>query len=106
MSLTRLLDIDPHTNSHTLFHTDTNGEKMALEEVQDVTDLVEKSKLLYNCYDERTPFKGDGLHHVAHIPDVMWAEMCRTGANLDKRFIRDWVNNPDNAAFRTRPGRI
>lgn len=101
-----MLESDPLTQSHTVFHTDPTDETIAFEEVQDVTDIVENSKLLYNLFDERTPFKGDGMHHVARIPDVIWAEWVRTGKHLDKAFIRNWCNDPDNRLFRTRPGRI
>ena len=81
--------------------------KGAIEVTQDVTDIVEKNKYLYNEHDQRARF-GDGMVRVAAIPVSVWWDLHRRGVNRDlhsKKF-RDWINDSDQRVFRTRPGRI
>ncbi len=104
MSKTSIIDFDETTLSHTLFHTSPDDEQFAIEEVQDVTDIVEVNKELYNSVNERSPMKH--MQRVASIPETVWFAPENRAIREDKKALARWLNNPDNAVFRTRPGRI
>lgn len=78
--------------------------KHVLRTTCDLSPLVDYAKGQFNQVDERARW-GDG-QHVAHIPAVVWAQFVKEGKHTDRAFIKSWLNDPDNRAFRTRPGRI
>lgn len=106
--ITRVLDDSDGITS--LVHTD--GETITFEDFQDVENVLEMNKLLYNDVDAKTPFKGDGLHRVASIPLVVMVELERQGivdsawnVKDEARFLR-FLDDPENIYFRTRPGKL
>lgn len=112
---TRLFDVDPAAGITRWFHYDDETDTFTIETVQDVGSLVEDNKRLFNTFDERTPWKGD-LHLVARLPlnvyyDLRSKRLIDAEMNvldqeeLDK-YMAKWLNDRDNAAWRTRPGRI
>jgi hypothetical protein len=106
MSTRRLLDIDPLTKVRSMFHSeDPDGNDMILEDVQDVTEILDHNKAERHMHDERSGWKGD-MHRVASIPLVVWAELKREGIATDTKRLKKWLDDPDNMAFRTRPGRV
>jgi len=88
-----------------MFHAeDPTGEQHVFEDVQEVSDVLAANKERYKYFDERSRW-GDG-DHVASIPLVVWEDLQRQGIANDKKRFAAWLNDPDNRAFRTRPGRI
>ena len=70
-----------------------------------MTEIVDYNKAERNMHDERSPWKGD-MHRVASIPLVLWQELQRKGIATDNKALMKWLDDPDNMAFRTRPGRL
>lgn len=98
-------EYDAITKIETLYHGTPEGG-LVVETVQDAEPIVEANKALANMYDERTPFKGDGFHRVASIPLVIFFDLKKKGVLDDPKAFARWLNDRDNAAFRTRPGRV
>lgn len=104
--MARLFDADPVTKTRSFFHWNEAEEAAHIETLQDVTEVVEDNKGLYNLHDERAPWKGDGMHKVASIPLNVYADLQRQGIVDDPEAFRRWLNDRDNLVFRTRPGRV
>jgi len=104
-----LLQIDPLTGAELIFHYDHNEDNFVIEEKVDVQAHIDFTKEIYK--DAPTDWKGD-WHHVASIPAIFVKELTKKGVLgpggriLDKAALKAWVNDPDNRAFRMRPGRI
>ncbi len=104
----RLLGYDPITKIREYHYIDPYTGDQALETVGDVEDIVEDTKGRFNMVDERARWR-DGYNHVASIPLQVIDKVRReTGVNLltDKKALKEWLNDSDNRAFRTRPGRV
>lgn len=72
---------------------------------QDVEAVVDNARAMYGQHSPRSRWTGD-MHQVATIPLTIFMELHRQGIAQDQRALRKWVNNSDNSAWRTRPGRI
>lgn len=103
MPSSRLFDFDPIMRRQVLFHSSDDGNSFTLENQQDVTELLENNKL--NRLDAQEDWKGD-MHRVASIPLVLWMQLRREGVTSDPKAFRRWLNDPDNAAFRTKEGKV
>jgi len=101
----RLLNFDPISKVRSLFHGGTDGDDFVVEEVQDVTEVLEANKRAFNEFDERTPWNPE-MNQVASIPLVVWEGLKRKGIADDNKALMRWLDDPDNRAFRTRPGRL
>lgn len=99
----RPFSYDPLTGITTIFHGDDHGEGFHLQRIQDERSFVDHMKRLKNCADERQNWKGD-MHRVASIPNIILEQHpeLRTDPDALKKFL----NDPDNAVFRSRPGQI
>ena len=90
--------------------TDDGG--LVIETIQDVSGIVESNKKQFNAYDERSRWSDELLgNKIASIPLTVIDELNKQGIMrgfhvLDQPRFKSWLNNPDNRAFRTRPGRI
>ena len=104
----RVLSYDPVTKIKEIHHYDPDTGAQALEMVGDVEEMVEDSKGRFAMVDERARWR-DGMNHVASVPLIIIDKVRReSGINLlrDKGAMRQFLNDPDNRVFRTRPGRI
>ena len=99
-----ILDDDRQSLIEELHHYDEATGTAYIERVQDVESIVEANKALYNLSDG-VPHFGDGKR-VASIPIVVWDELTRLGIADDPVALRAWLNDADNRAFRTLPGRV
>ena len=105
---TRILNIDPVARTKEVHHYDPDTGAQAVELIGDVEPIIEESKGRYAMVDERARWR-DGYNHVASVPLVVIDKIRRErGVNLltDKKAMREFLNDSDNRAFRTRPGRI
>ena len=61
-----------------------------------------------NTSHGKASYKGDSQfsHRVARIPMVMVEQMMRDGIWGDQDRMREWLNNPENAPFRTTKGKV
>ena len=76
--------------------------KSVKQDVRPILKHVEKIR-------DQTPSKE--FRHCASVPYYIYNEwlikMRREGYNnIPKSWIKEWCNDPDNAAFRTWPGRL
>lgn len=104
----RLFDVNPHLGTTEWFHYDPDTDGFVLETVQDVEPLIEQNKDLFN----NAPLRYGEWSHVAALPTVIVMLLAKqgilsaSGAILDDQRFRAWLNDRDNRAFRTRPGRV
>jgi len=95
----------------TTAHADGEGG-LVIETKQDVTDIVESNRKHYNAYDERARWSDELFgNRIASIPltvidDLNHKGIMRGFAVVDQAKFKAWLNEPDNRAFRTRPGRV
>lgn len=108
MTKPRLLDHDADSKTTEFYHFDPETQGFVIETRQDISDLIELNKAVVNDNDG---WKGD-LHHVAHIPLVVLADLAKQGIVttggqiLDDARFRRWLNDRDNQVFRVKRGRV
>lgn len=92
-------------------HTAEDGG-IVIESSQDVGGIIESNKVQFNSYDERAKWS-DHLfgNKIASVPLVVIDDLNKKGIMrgfhvVDQARFKEWLNNPDNRAFRTRPGRV
>lgn len=100
----REFSFDPLTNTRTSFHFDHTNDTFVLKKEQDVTALVERNKASMANTDERARW-GEG-QIAASIPLTLYMEWVQDGRIHDQAFLKRWLNDPSNAHFRTRPGKV
>lgn len=103
-----IFSVDPLTKTVTTAQADGEGG-LILTTRQDCTDIIESNKAEYAQTDERTKY-GEWAK-VASIPlsvfdDLNKKGICRGFAVIDQKKFKDWLNDPENKYFRTRPGRV
>lgn len=90
-------------------HADGDGG-IIIETAQDVTEIIEANKAQLELDKQRTGHLNE-LHHVARIPftviDVLNQKGIMKGFNVvdDVGFAR-WLNDPENAVWKTYKGTI
>jgi hypothetical protein len=102
---TKLFDINPVTGTRKMWHYDAEKDEATIETIIDATQIVSDNKERFNSFDEKANWKGD-MHHVASIPMALFYQMKAEGKLEDQAYMKRWLNNPDNRAFRTRPGEV
>lgn len=105
----QLLKHDAEKKSKTYYHQDPVTGATTIEEVSDVTEIIEDNKAQYNRHDERSKWRHDGgQNHVARIPEDVYydLEFQKIVKNNDIKALKRFLNDYNNRAFRTRPGRI
>lgn len=99
MSNKFVLDADPgHVQYY--HHDPLDEDKLILEDVYDVEPIINEAKRL----SEMNP--GREFRHVGIIPPHVLDQAAREGWINDQKKWREWLNDPDNRAFRTHPGRV
>ena len=86
----------------TSFNYDADKDEAIIAKTQDVTAIIEANKAEFNAAPERW---GE-FTKVGSIPMVVYYELERQGILQDQKALAKWLNDPDNLAFRTRPGTI
>ena|SRR5215475_12629243 len=93
----------------TTYAHDGEGDEIILETVQhDIEPIIEGNKQAFNDAEKSW---GDGKI-VASIPIIVMQQLVQKGvlsqrwAILDEKRFRDWLNDPENRFFRTRPGQV
>ena len=102
-----LFDHDPLTGTTEYFHEFADGS-FGMEQVQDVTEIVEANKRVQNL----DTGKWRTFTEVANIPLTKWLELQRKGIMdlhgkiKDQKAMKRWLNDSENKYFRTRLGRV
>jgi hypothetical protein len=83
---------------------------IVIETKQDVTEIIEANKQQLFFDQQRTGGLNE-LHHVARIPFTVIDELNKKGVMkgfvvVDDVGFANWLNNPDNAAWKTYKGTI
>jgi hypothetical protein len=92
-------------------HADGEGG-LIIQTAQDVTALVEQNKKEFNSYDERARWSDEVFgNKIASIPFTAIDDLNRQGIMrgfqvVDHHRFAMFLNNPENRAWRTRPGVI
>lgn len=105
----RLLDYDPLTGIRQFIDTDEMTGISTIRTEQDATDIVELNKIHQRQFSSGKDRWGDGYDHrtkVASIPLNVWMDLRKRGIASDPVAMKRWLNDPDNFAFRTRPGTV
>lgn len=96
----------PYQRGHQLrniIHADTNNpDVFTMQTTQDVTSIIDF------CREKQADTqltRDDGLRHVAEVPITIYEQAVREGWDTPEGWRR-WMNNPDNACFRTWKGRV
>jgi hypothetical protein len=103
MAGSRQTEYDALTRTRRLLAADhsESGVVLAVSE-QAIGDRLDLNKALYT-----DPASGWGEgRRVASIPNLVWEELVRNGTAQDNKKLKAWLNDPDNRAFRTRPGKV
>tara|TARA_B100000767_G_C19761959_1_gene535571 strand:+ start:2273 stop:2566 length:294 start_codon:yes stop_codon:yes gene_type:complete len=87
-----------------------NKDELILEQKEDVSSLVEQNKKEYNAADTKWSDQLFG-NKVASIPNIAIDKLNQEGIMrgfeiLDQKRFFAWLNDRDNVAFRTKPGRL
>jgi hypothetical protein len=70
----------------------------------DATQLLEQNKADYNVAS--TGWKGD-FHRVASVPhNILHDGLDQAIQQRDTQYVKRWLNNSDNRAWRTKAGRV
>ena len=76
---------------------------------QHVGEIIKDNKINRNLRNTHARYR-DGLEHVARIPLVILEDLAKKGiittggVILDHKRFKQWMNDSDNRAFRTREG--
>ena len=98
----RLFSHDEATGITKFWHVLGNGEYV-VETVQRAEAIVDANKRAFNDAGERW---GEKLNRVASIPLSVYYDLKRKGIADDPARMKNWMNDPDNRAFRTRGGTL
>jgi len=98
----RLFSHDEATGITKWFHWDDSTDDFLIQTVQKTDEILDTNKEDFNNAPDRW---GDG-QRVASLPLSIWTRLQKAGIMDDPKALRRWLNDPDNRAFRTRPGRL
>ena len=65
---------------------------------QDTRPITESAKAIASNFD---PLVRRDTIHVARIPLVIWRHLEKLGITKDEKALNNWLNDRDNAVFRT-----
>lgn len=99
-----LLDHKPDSGITRLFHYDEAEDKATIETIQDVGEIVETNKALFNETDKHTQY-GE-FTRVASIPMSVYFDLQKRGIIGDQKRMKEWLNHSDQRAFRVRAGAV
>ena len=88
---------DELTRRSTEVETDTDAG-LVFTHSQDTRPITESAKAIASSFD---PLVRRDTVHVARIPLVIWRHLEKLGITKDQRELNNWLNDPDNAVFRT-----
>ena len=104
----QVLRQDADTRTVQTAYSDGDGG-LIIETKQDISAIIEQNKREYAAIDPKA--KWGEWAKVASVPLTVFQELnqlgiCRGFMVMDQKKMKEWLNNPDNRHFRTRPGRV
>ena len=88
---------DPVTLRSTEVEREDDGTLLFVHS-QDTRAITESAKTIASNFD---PHVGRDTVHVARIPLVIWNRLKKLGITNDEKALNEWLNDSDNAVFRT-----
>ncbi len=90
-------------------HADGDGG-IVIETKQDVTDILERNKVLLEI-DKARQKPPDDLHLVASIPFTVIDDLNKLGIMrgftvLDQKALNNWLNKPENQVWKVYKGKL
>jgi hypothetical protein len=98
----RTLSRDPLLQKVVRFH-DLHDGQFAVETVYDAQQVKDANTVIRNA--QPAGWKGHE-HLVARLPMPLFQQLRSQGIVQDPKAWAKWLNDPDNAIFRTKTGRI
>lgn len=105
----RLFDYDPATGVKQWFHMEEGDDAFTIQTEQPVDPLIAANRASFNSFDSGRDRWGEAIGHrtrVASIPLNIYQDLKSKGVLGDQAALKRWLNDPDNAVFRTRPGTV
>lgn len=99
----RLFEHDPLTGITRWFHFDEADDSFYIQTTQETEDIVDQNKREAN--EAKSGWNGD-WHKVASIPLTVFMQLQKEGIVHDQVALKRWLNDPDNAYFRTKHGNV
>lgn len=99
----RLFDHDPLTGITRWFHYDDENDHFYIQTQQETEDVVDQNRREAN--EAGSGWKGD-WHKVASIPLTIFMDLQKKGITQDQAALKKWLNDPNNAYFRTKHGAV
>lgn len=95
------LRADPLLEKVVTLH-DLNDGRFAVETRYNVEPLKDQNTALRNA--NKADWKGENW--VASLPMPLWMALRQQGVIQDPKRFKRWLNDPDNAMFRTKTGHL
>ena len=105
----RLFDWDPETRTKQVFHHDEDSDHFWIETIQDEEPLLEANRQAFNSFNRADDRFGEeicGRTRVASISNTKIRDLKTRGIWQDKAKLAAWLDTPEAAPYRTRPGRV
>lgn len=104
-------EINPHIGGLEEFWHDSETGQVVIKKVADVEKTMDMVKEMHNSHAGSRPNYSDsqGAHLVARIPLVvvdLWKEQGFDWFQSTDKERRAWLDRPENAVFKTRPGKL
>lgn len=98
----RLITDDKLTGIKTFLDYDGENDDAVIVKEQDVSEIVESNRVAF----DNAPKRWGDMTHVGRIPLTVYYELERQGILNDQEALVKWLNDPNNAMWRVRPGTI
>jgi len=98
----RLLSRDNHFGIDTFYTYDEETDEAIISKEQNVNHIIEANKADFNDAPKRW---GD-FTHVGRIPLNVYYDLKEKGILDDQEALAKWLNDPNNMAWRVRPGTV
>jgi hypothetical protein len=95
---------DAVTRRATTIEVDSESGLPIIVRTQDTRPIVESAKAIASNFDKHTHGR-QNIVHVARIPAVQWAQLCRLGITRDPVAFTAWLNSREARALRCDDGR-
>lgn len=102
-------DYDPVTRITEEFWYNDLTDEVTIRKLQDVEGTLDMNKELFNQFSGVGYGDSNGQHLVARIPVTvidLWKEQGFDWFSTTDKERRAWLDKPENAVFKTRPGKL
>lgn len=102
-------EYDPLTGITEEFWHSPLTEEVTIRRLQDVDGQLDANKSMFNQFNRASYGDSNGQHLVARIPLIIienWKEQGFDWFNSTDKERRVWLDKPENAFLKTRPGKL